>query len=108
MIYLMNATVVPLGANGIWHVSEISLNDARATLARITYTSAIGHDSTAAIMEKLLETEVPVNRIQVKPEVGDSLLCFKLNGRAPEGVIMSEEEIHEMGFSWVIMNYRGF
>jgi hypothetical protein len=67
----------------------------------------VGHDSTAALMGELLGKTIPVSRIQVTPEAGDRLLCFKLKGRAPEGVILCKEEIEKIGYEWVLMLYHG-
>lgn len=70
------------------------------------FVSAVGHESTAAIMSELLGVQVPVNRVQVAPVPGDKLLCFKLKKRAPEGVILSKSEINELGYEWVLMAYH--
>jgi hypothetical protein len=95
----------------MWDVTTLSLAAARNTLKgsshATTYTSAVGHESTAAIMAELLEVQVPVNRIQVSPKVGDRLLCFKLKQRAPEGTILNRVEIEELGYEWVLMTYHG-
>jgi hypothetical protein len=72
-----------------------------------TYTSAVGHESTVEIMSELLKVPVPVNRIQVKPVPSDQMLCFKLKSRAPGGVILSREQINELGFEFVLMTYHG-
>lgn len=69
------------------------------------FVSAVGHESTAAIMSELLGVQVPVNRIQVVPVPGDKLLCFKLKRRTPEGVVLSKEEIKQLGYEWVLMTY---
>jgi hypothetical protein len=110
-LYLLNTTVVPCGSDGIWDVKTLPLASAKSLLARTspatTYTSAVGHESTAAIMAELLGVQVPVNRIQVTPALGDKLLCFKLKQRAPEGVILSAPEIEELGYEWVLMTYHG-
>ena len=110
-LYLLNTTVVPCGADGIWDIKTLPLESARAYVARSSpatvYTSAVGHDSTAAIMAELLGIQVPVNRIQVSPKVGDKLLCFKLKQRAPEGVILNRGEIEALGYGWVLMTYHG-
>lgn len=65
--------------------------------------SAIGHESTAQIMTELLETEVSVNRIQFEQESNQKAIVFKLNGRAPEGVILSKEEIAAIGYKFQLL-----
>ncbi len=110
-LYLLNTTVIPCGSDGIWEVATLPLASAKSLLTHAspatTYTSAVGHESTAAIMAELLGVQVPVNRIQVTPVLGDKLLCFKLKQRAPEGVILSAPEIEELGYEWVLMTYHG-
>jgi hypothetical protein len=110
-LYLLNTTVVPCGSDGIWDVKTLPLASAKGLLARSSpatvYTSAVGHESTACIMAELLGVQVPLNRIQVTPVPGDRLLCFKLKQRAPEGVVLSVEEIEELGYEWVLMTYHG-
>jgi hypothetical protein len=110
-LYLLNTTVVPCGSDGIWDVKTLSLATAKSLLTHSSpatvYTSAVGHESTAAIMAELLGVSVPVCRVQVAPVLGDKLLCFKLKQRAPEGVILNREEIEALGYEWVLMTYHG-
>ena len=65
--------------------------------------SAIGHESTAAILSDLLEVPVAMNRIQFAQEVGQSALVFKLKWRAPEGVILSRAEIEAIGYEFGLL-----
>ena len=108
MLYLMNTTVIPSNANGIWETKTLPLASAQVYVSQFkTYTSSVGHESTAEIMSELLKIRVEVNRIQVTPAPGDRLLCLKLKNRAPEGVILSKEEINELGYEFVLMTYHG-
>jgi hypothetical protein len=105
MIYLLNTTVIPNDAYGIWESKQISQYDAE-WYASQSFISAIGHQSTAEIMSTLLKVDVPVNRISITPEPGDKCLCFKLAQRAPEGVILNRQQIEELGYHWVLMTYH--
>lgn len=105
MIYLMNDSVIPSGCNGIWSVTTQHISNVKAFLGRNDTVSAVGHESTAALMSRMLNRTVEVNRISVKPEPGDILVCFKLKNRAPEGVILTEEQLEELGHEWTIMTY---
>ena len=67
------------------------------------FISAVGHQSTATVISQLLGTEVNPDRIQYDQQPGDVALVFKLNGRAPEGTIMSVEEIEAMGYSFGVL-----
>lgn len=67
------------------------------------FESAIGHESTAQLISKLLDIDCPANRVQYKQKDGDVALIFKMLGRPPEGKILTEEEIEEIGYSWGII-----
>jgi hypothetical protein len=63
---------------------EVGLDEARRLA--VTATSAVGHESTAAIFAALLGREVPVARINVRLLPGDALLVGQYIGpRLPEG-----------------------
>ena len=68
-----------------------------------TFSSAIGHGSTAKILTKLLGVEVPVNRQLYKQKTGEKAIVFKLNGRPPEGKILTEKEIEEIGYTFGVL-----
>lgn len=78
---------------------------ARSVVKCGTWESAVGHESTAAIMSEALQRGIPVNRIQIQPRSGDTILAFKLKKRAPEGAILTEEQIKEIGYEFVILKY---
>ena len=87
--------------HGVYEYVEISLDEARNLVRQPEgILSAVGHESTAQILTSLLEMEVPVNRIFFQQQAGQEALVFKLNGRAPEGVILSAEEIEAIGYSF--------
>lgn len=101
MIYLTNSTFLP--CNGTWKMSTVDLDFAQ-DLVRNSFISAVGHSSTAEVMSTILGVEVPVNRISLyELEVDTQLLCFKLKERAPEGRILSKEEIEEIGYEWKLL-----
>jgi hypothetical protein len=106
MIYLLNTTVIPNDCDGIWESKKISEWEIKYLLNK-PFESAVGHDSTAEIMSTILGVEVSVNRVSITPVPGDQCLCFKLNKRAPEGVILTKEQIEELGYNWVLMTYHG-
>lgn len=84
---------------GSYDYKEISLQEARKMI-RKGFSSAVGHQSTCDVLNPLLRANVPMNRIFYKQEVGDVALVFKLNGRPPEGKILTVEEIEEIGYSF--------
>jgi hypothetical protein len=54
-------------------------------------------------MSELLGVGVPVNRQQFAQEVEQLALVFKLNGRPPEGAVLTRQEIEEIGYSWKLL-----
>ena len=90
-----------LTAYGTFEYVEITLDQAQALVCGTGgFLSAVGHESTAQILTALLGVEVPVNRIQFAQGAGQAALVFKLNGRAPEGVILTAKQIEEIGYSF--------
>jgi hypothetical protein len=70
--------------------------------------SAIGHQTTAQVLSKLLGFEVPAQRISVEFDKGDVAIAFALDFRLPEGKVLSDEElkriVEERKFSFYIID----
>ncbi|QIB54784.1 DUF1874 domain-containing protein [Blautia producta] len=100
---LLNTSI--LTTAGAYRLIDITLDDARRIVSDHAgnLDSAIGHQSTAEIMTTLLGTEIPVNRQMFTQEVGQAALVFKLNGRPPEGKILTVEEIEEIGYKFQVL-----
>jgi len=101
---LLNTTIVT--SEGWYDVYKITTQEA-IELFKQNYTnfiSAIGHDSTASIMNTILGTDlIKVNRIEFKQNYGQTALCFKLKGRPAEGKILSLDEIEQIGYEFIVM-----
>lgn len=104
-VYILNTTI--LTTPGLTYHSEIiDVERARRLVAPLPgriVTSAIGHDSTAALASELLGQPVPVNRIPAAMQAGDFAVCIKLRGRAPEGAILTRVEIEAIGYELVLL-----
>jgi dihydroxyacid dehydratase/phosphogluconate dehydratase len=102
---ILNTSIIT--AFGSFKYSLLSLEDAQnvAQTANMGFgiLSAVGHQSTAEILTELLGFDVPVNRIQFAQEPGQDALVFKLKGRAPEGKILSREEIETVGYEFGLL-----
>lgn len=99
-IYLMNTTI--LTSPGIWEMKSISLAEAKKIIQDNVeiVVSAIGHESTAKLLTNVLQIDVPVNRIQARQGTEDIAICFKLNGRIQEGMVLDLETIKKIGYEF--------
>lgn len=100
MVTILNTSI--LTNPGIYKYYPITESEAKKTV-EAGFESAIGHESTAKIISALLQIDCRVNRIQFSQEKGDIALVFKLNGRPPEGAILTEADIKKIGYSWGIL-----
>jgi hypothetical protein len=72
--------------------SPISLEEAKALLQQ-GFVSAVGHESTARVLGRLLGVEVPFNRAQIAIREGDIIVSFQFMVRLPEGKILGDDEV---------------
>lgn len=97
----LNAPIIT--AHGAFRFEKLSLKEAREIVQEFQesnrkITSAIGHAATAELMTRLLKFPVPANRIDFKQTPEDVALIFRLKKRAAEGVILTGEELEEIGY----------
>lgn len=126
-LHLLNTSIIP-SARGAFTVQalECSLPAARAIVRHAESTvSHVGHQSTAAIMSTLLGVDVPMSREPLSltppeqrrpmPPAGDGgliypwpivALAFQIRGRAPEGTILTAEQIETMGYDLRLLVFR--
>lgn len=103
-VHLLNTTIVPPGADGLWRVAEVDITYVVHILSWLGHSGAwgflhshIGHESTAQIAAELLRQKVEVDR---RPWNGESIgVAIQLNGRPPEGKILSREEVEAVGYT---------
>lgn len=100
-IAVFNGTVVT--SNGLYRITDIEVEDAKELIQKNGFISAIGHEATANIMSELLGADIGLNRISFIQEVGQYAIVFKLNMRPAEGVILSREELFDIGFGLKLM-----
>jgi len=99
-VLLFNTTIVT--APGSYTMEPISTEKARALVA-VGVESAIGHDASARAMSVLLGIDVPVNRVPAVQASGQVAVCLKIRGRLPEGVILDDEKLREIGFDLFLL-----
>ncbi|MEW6213256.1 MAG: DUF1874 domain-containing protein [Acidobacteriota bacterium] len=103
---LLNTSI--LTSYGSFRYERLSLDEARRLVREFhgegkQIQSAIGHQSTADLLSLLLDFPVAVNRIEFEQTRTDAALIFKLKVRAPEGKILSREEIEEIGYEFGLL-----
>ena len=96
---ILNTSIMT--TDGTYSLQTISLELARkiAQSSTVGILSAVGHESTAQVLTTLLCVEVPVNRIMFEQQVNQFAIVLKINGRIPEGKILSLEDIEEIGYT---------
>jgi len=67
------------------------------------FISAVGHQSTADFMKLLLGIDVSVNRVAITLQPGDKVIVLQLQGRLPEGKVLTQEEIQAIPYKWFIV-----
>ncbi len=98
---IFNGTVAT--TNGLYRVSDLTVDEAKEILCENGYVSAIGHESTAKIISELMEMDIPMNRINFAQMVGQKAVVFKLNRRPKEGTVLSRDQVEEVGYSFKLM-----
>lgn len=102
-VAILNTSI--LTSLGTFTLSALTLEESQE-LTRGEILSAVGHQSTADILTELLQINVPMNRIQFAQQPGQKAVVFKLNGRAPEGTILTREQIEEIGYSFQLLEMQ--
>ena len=103
---LLNTSI--LTSEGNYSLKAITLSEAQSLVKETLQSSnnvlsAIGHQSTADILTTLLGINVPAARIEFAQLSGQKALVMKLNGRPPEGRVLTQEEIETIGFQFMLM-----
>ncbi|MCC6057056.1 MAG: DUF1874 domain-containing protein [Desulfurococcaceae archaeon] len=103
-IYLLNAPIVPIDVNRkcvavVTRVDNIEYIKKFIEFWRASgmeVVSAIGHESTARLLTKMLGFEVKTQRVPVTAGEGDVIVAFTLNFRLPEGKVLSDAELENI------------
>lgn len=98
---IFNGTIAT--TNGLYRVSDITIDEAKKLMSKNGFISAIGHNSTAEAISDSFNMNIPMSRIDFKQQIGQKAIVFKLNRRPPEGSILSRAEIDEIGYSFKLM-----
>jgi hypothetical protein len=110
MIYLLNSLVIPIDPkiSVIWvRMKRATVEEVRNLLATNNWESAVGHEGTASLLSKILGVEVPMRRVSIYAKPGDLLIHFALRMRLPEGRVLSEEELRQLDFEFIVSEVYG-
>lgn len=97
MLYILNSPV--LTSCGVYSYAKIPLSAVRELLKQTPdFISAVGHESTANFISKILGVTVPVNRIEISMKKGDKAIVFRILTRLPEGKVLDEQELSQVKY----------
>jgi Domain of unknown function (DUF1874) len=104
-VALLNTTIVT--SDGDFTVRTVSTETAQALVREFPVVSYVGHPDTVTLMSRILGIPVEFSRGQFVQAVGQTALCFKLNGRieartgnSPE---LTESELEAIGYTFKLM-----
>jgi hypothetical protein len=86
-------------------VKEIDIETVKSMLKAQPFMSAVGHESTARVLSKLLDIEIPFSRVPIKLQQRDKLIVFQL--RLEEGRVLSEEELKQLQYKFFVVEVVG-
>jgi hypothetical protein len=110
-VYLLNSLIVPIDFSKtpvVWvRMKRATVEGVRNLLATNNWESAVGHEGTASLLSKILGIEVPLRRVAIYAKPGDLLIHFALRTRLPEGRVLSEEELRQLDFEFIVSEVYG-
>jgi len=104
-IYVLNTLIIPIDFSkhpkATVLMEKISVEEVKQILTNNPFVSAVGHEATAKLLSQLFGVSIPVNRIAIYLEPGDTGIHFFLKTRLPEGKVLSEAELKTLDF-WLV------
>jgi hypothetical protein len=83
-------------------IREADIEEVKKILTR-GFESAVGHQTTADFLTKLLGIELRAERKQVTLTPDTILVVFQLLGRLPEGRVLTEEELSKIPYKFYLV-----
>lgn len=100
-IAIINSPI--LTSHGDYVCFEISKETAANIVRASDIESFIGHQSTAELLSKELGRDVPFRRAELTQCPGQIALVFHLNKRPPEGSVLNEHQVREIGYRFELL-----
>jgi len=88
---------------GLYRVTLLDVEEAKELIQTFGFVSAVGHHGSAEVLSRVLEAEVPMNRIEYSQKIGQKAIALKLKIRPPEGLILSASEMAQIGFELLLL-----
>lgn len=104
-VYVLNSPI--LTDYGTYEYEELSEEEATQKLQSAEVRSAVGHQGTADAITAITGVQVPMNRQAIVMKTGEEAIVVKVNGRLPEGKILSAEELRSLGFKFGLLRKVG-
>jgi hypothetical protein len=104
-LLILNSAV--LTEVGTFTHRRLTLRDARSLVESRPWLSAIGHEATARLISALLGIHCPSERREVRQQVGQQAVVFRLSRRAPLGADFSTSELKALGHEWTLIERLG-
>jgi hypothetical protein len=108
-LYLLNAPVMPNEGVYIYNVvSKEKFIESFNHHKELGYEviSAIGHQSTADFLTRILGYPVQYNRINIEFKDGDMALVVKIKTRLQEGQVLTDEDLEKIEVEFGTIFYR--
>jgi hypothetical protein len=100
MKYVLNVPV--LTEYGTYKFEKVNIDIAKQFLAD-DFTSAVGHQGTADVLSKILEINIPFNRVAITMKPNDKALVFRLKTRLAEGTVLTADELSGLDYDLAIL-----
>jgi len=101
--YLSNAfSIGMLSDGGLINIVPLEDKHVKSVL-QDGFISAVGHQSTADFIKLVTGIDVPVNRVAITLQPDDKVIVLQLQGRLPEGKVLTQEEIQSVPYKWFVV-----
>ena len=99
-VAILNTSI--LSEFGSYTYEPLTTQQARQLVAG-RFMSAVGHQATAEVLSEDLGADIPMNRITFVQEPRQRAIVLKLCSRPAEGVILTKEEVRNIGYELALL-----
>ena len=99
-VAVLNTSI--LSEYGSYTYEPLTAKEAHQLLAG-GFVSAVGHQATAEVLSAALGVDIPMNRIAFTQQPGQRAIVLKLCSRPAEGVILTKEEVRNIGYELALL-----